>query len=70
MTELTVDGSALLRGQEVRVRVGSRNLGAGVVDDLNEDGTMVWVVFGGAMPRRMFIPEDEAQYIVLPPASR
>ncbi|ACL42061.1 hypothetical protein Achl_4110 (plasmid) [Pseudarthrobacter chlorophenolicus A6] len=69
MTELTVDGSALLRGQEVRVRVGSENLGTGIVDDLSEDGTMVWIIFGGATPRRMFIPEDKAQYTVLPPAS-
>lgn len=69
MTELAVDGSALLRGQEVLVRVGSEDLGAGIVDDLNEDGTMVWVIFGGATPRRMFIPEDEAQYTVLPPMS-
>jgi hypothetical protein len=69
ITELTVDGSALLRGQEVQVRVGSENLGTGIVDDLNEDGTMVWIVFGGALPRRMFIPEDEAEYTVLPPTS-
>lgn len=69
MTEMTVDGSSLLPGQEVRVRVGSEDLGPGMVDDLNEDGTMVWIIFGGAVPRRMFIPEDEAQYIVLPPAS-
>lgn len=69
LTETTVDGSALQRGQEVRVRVGSEDLGAGKVDDLTEDGSIVWVVFGGATPRRMFIPEDEARYTVLAPAS-
>lgn len=69
MTEMTVDGSALLRGQEVRVRAGAEDLGPGRVDDLTEDGTIVWVVFGGASPRRMFIPEDQARYTVLPPAS-
>lgn len=69
MTELTVDGSALLRGQEVRVSAGSEALGAGKVDDLTEDGSIVWVLFGGASPRRMFIPEDEARYTVLPPVS-
>ncbi|WP_160292491.1 hypothetical protein [Arthrobacter sp. SPG23] len=51
------------------MRVGSVNLGTRIVDDLNEGGTMVWVVFGGAVPGRMFIPEDEAQYTVLPPTS-
>lgn len=69
MTESTVDGSALLRGQEVRVHAGGQDLGTGTVDDKTEDGSIVWVVFGGAVPRRMFIEEDAARYTVLPPAA-
>jgi hypothetical protein len=69
MTAATVDGSALMRGQEVRVQVGDEALGTGVVDDITEDGSIVWVIFGGAVPRRMFIPEDQARFQVLPPTS-
>lgn len=36
------------------------DLGTGVVDDLTEDGSIVWIVFGGAEPRRMFLEEDAA----------
>jgi hypothetical protein len=66
MTEATVDASALWRGQEVRVHARGHDLGTGFVDDLTEDGSIVWIMFGGAEPRRMFIPEDEAQFAVLP----
>lgn len=45
------------------------DLGTGVVDDLTEDGSIVWIVFGGAEPRRMFLEEDAARYMVLPPTS-
>lgn len=69
MTEPTADGSTLRRGQDVRVQAGDEDLGAGKVDDLTEDGSIVWVIFGGATPRRMFIPEDQARFTVLPPAS-
>lgn len=69
MTGLTVKGSALLRGQEVSVRVGSEDLGTGTVDDFTEDKDIVWVVFGGATRRRMFIAEDQAEFRVLPPVS-
>jgi hypothetical protein len=69
MTALTVDGTVLRRGQDVMVRAGAEDLGAGVVDDFTEDGSVVWVIFGGATPRRMFIPEDQAQFTVLPPVS-
>ncbi|QOD06182.1 hypothetical protein IDT60_22825 (plasmid) [Pseudarthrobacter sp. BIM B-2242] len=69
MTETTTDASALLRGQEVRVHTRGHDLGTGVVDDLTEDGSIVWVVFGGAEPRRMFLEEDAARYTVLPPTS-
>lgn len=69
LTEATVDGSALWRGQEVRVRMRGNDLGTGVVDDLTEDGSIVWIMFGGAEPRRMFIEEDAARFAVLPPTS-
>lgn len=69
MTVLTVDGTALRRGQDVMVRAGDEDLGTGVVDDFTEDGSVVWVIFGGATPRRMFIPEDQARFTVLPPVS-
>ena len=68
MAALTVERAALRRGQDVRVQTGDEDLGAGRVDDLTEDGSIVWVVFDGAMPRRMFIPEDQARFTVLPPA--
>jgi hypothetical protein len=69
MITLSLDGTALRRGQEVFVRAGSEDLGTGVVDDLTEDGSIVWVIFGGVTPRRMFIPEDQARSTVLPPSS-
>lgn len=69
MTETTVDGTALWRGQEVRVHAGGRDLGHGIVDDLTDDGSIVWIVFGGAEPRCMFLEEDAARYSVLPPTS-
>jgi hypothetical protein len=69
MTTLNVHGSELLRGQEVMVHVGEEAIGTGVVDDLTEDGSVVWVIFGGAIGRRMFIPEDQARFTVLTPAS-
>lgn len=62
MTELTVDGSALMRGQSVRIHAGGRDLGERVVDDLRQDGAVVWIAFGEAEPRRMFIEEDAARY--------
>lgn len=62
-------GRGLLRGQDVHVRANGHDLGTGRVDDLTEDGTIVWVVFGGATTRRMFIPEDQAEFTILPPAS-
>lgn len=68
MTE-TTDGTSLWRGQEVLVRAGGHNLGRGIVDDLTDDGSIVWIVFGGAEPRRMFLEEDAARYTVLPPTS-
>ncbi|GAA4035190.1 hypothetical protein GCM10023063_19480 [Arthrobacter methylotrophus] len=66
MNVLRTGGSALRRGQQVWVRVGAEDLGTGKVDDMTDDGSMVWVVFGGATPRRMFIPEDQAEFTVLP----
>jgi sRNA-binding protein len=69
MTATTTDGTALQRGQEVLVKAGTEPLGAGVVDAITEDGSIVWVVFGGTTGRRMFIPEDQARFTVLPPSS-
>lgn len=69
MAGMTVDGSALWRGQEVRVHVGGHSFGEGIVEDLTDDGSIVWIVFGGAEPRRMFLEEDSARYTVLPPTS-
>ncbi|GGI02521.1 hypothetical protein ACFFGR_14465 [Arthrobacter liuii] len=68
-TETTVDGSTWRRGQEVRVHAGGHDLGSGTVDDLTDDGSIVWVVFGGAEPRRMFLKEDAARFTVLSPSS-
>lgn len=69
MTKVTNGGFTLLRGQEVRVRAGKQDLGVGIVDDYTEDREIIWIVFGGAGLRRMFLPEDRAEYEVLPPAS-
>lgn len=69
LTGTTTDASTLWRGQEVRVHAHGHDLGTGVVDDFTEDGSIVWVVFGGAEPRRMFLEEDAARYTVLPPTS-
>jgi hypothetical protein len=66
MTALTVNGAELRRGQEVRVQAGDKALGTGVVDDFAADGSAIWVIFGGASPRRLFIPEDQARFTVLP----
>jgi hypothetical protein len=62
---LTHPGS-LRTGQEVHVRVGSEDLGRGRIDDMTDGGDTVWVFFGGATPRRLFIDEDAAEYRVLP----
>lgn len=56
-------------GQEVRVRCGAEDLGAGIVDAITEDGSIAWVIFSGATGRRMFMAEDQAQFTVLPPTS-
>lgn len=55
-------GPDLYRGQEVLVTVGAVELGRGVVDDFTPDGSIVWTVFDGAVPRKMFIPEDRAEF--------
>lgn len=56
---------ALQPGQEVHVRVGREDLGRGRVDDVAGDGRAVWVYFGGASPRRLFIEEDAALFELL-----
>lgn len=65
--KLTHSGS-LFRGQDVHVRVGNEDLGRGRVDDMTDGGDTVWVYFGGATPRRLFIEEDSAEFRVLPPS--
>jgi hypothetical protein len=69
MNRPTTRRAALLPGQAVHVRLGCSDLGAGIVDDRTEDGDIVWIRFGGATPRRMFIAEDPAEFTVLPPGS-
>jgi hypothetical protein len=60
---------SLLRGQEVNVRLDRTDLGTGLVDDMTDNGDIVWVIFGGPIPRRMFLAEDPAEFTVLPAAS-
>lgn len=55
----------LRRDQEVHVRLGGQDLGTGRVDAVAEGGEAVWVVFGGATPRRLFMIEDQAEFTVL-----
>lgn len=56
------DLADLLPGQRVRVSAGFTNLGAGLVDARTDDGSMVWVDFGGAYSRRLFMAEDRARF--------
>lgn len=58
------EAAALCHGQEVLVSTGSKELGRGVVDDFTTDGSIVWIRFGGAV-RKMFIPEDGAEFRVV-----
>lgn len=62
LTGKNIHWSELRRGQEVRVRLGAEDLGAGMVDDLTSDGQAIWIIFGGPTPRRVFIPEDRARF--------
>jgi len=62
---MTTRRSELLPGQIVHVRLGSRDFGLGTVDDRTEDGSIVWILFGGPTPRRMFLDEDPAVFTVL-----
>lgn len=55
----------LRSGQDVHVRLGSQDLGTGRVDVVTEDGEAVWVIFGGATPRRLFLIEDPTEFTVL-----
>jgi hypothetical protein len=55
----------LRSGQEVHVRLGSQDLGTGRVDAVTEDGEAVWVIFGGATPRRLFLIDDQAEFTLL-----
>ncbi len=59
--------SDLRTGQEVHVRVGNEDLGRGRIDDMTSNGDTVWVFFGGATPRRLFIEEDAAEFTVIAP---
>lgn len=67
MTAVTVEGTRLTRGQEVQVSLGLHDLGTGKVDDFTDDGLIVWIVFGGATPRRMFLPGDRTRFTAPPP---
>ncbi|HEX9086474.1 MAG TPA: hypothetical protein VF867_02980 [Arthrobacter sp.] len=65
-TGTTVSRSSLLPGQLVHVLLGPTDLGAGTVDQRTTDGSIIWVRFGGATPRRMFLDEDPAVFTILP----
>ena len=49
---------SLRPGQEVEVREPGQAGGAGVIDDLTPDGSVVWVWLNGQSPRRMFLEGD------------
>jgi hypothetical protein len=48
----------------VHVRLGPSDLGVGTVEERTTDGSIIWVRFGGATPRRMFLDEDPAVFTV------
>ena len=62
----TAQRSTLLPGQHVHVRLGPTDLGAGIVEDRTVDGSIIWIRFGGATPRRMFLDEDPAVFTIIP----
>lgn len=68
MSGMTVRRSALLPGQRVHVRLGTPALGIGTVDDRTVDGSIIWIRFGGATQRRMFLDEDPAVFTIPPDA--
>ncbi|HEX9088386.1 MAG TPA: hypothetical protein VF867_12770 [Arthrobacter sp.] len=70
MTRPTTRRAGLITGQAVHVRLGRSDLGVGRVDDRTEDGAIVWIFFGGATPRRMFMADDPAEFTVLEPGAR
>jgi hypothetical protein len=45
-------------GQPVSVYSHRIETGTGVIDDMTEDGSIVWVRFNGAPSRRMFLRGD------------
>ena len=55
----------LLPGQRVHVLLGPTDLGVGIVEDRTTDGSIIWIRFGGATPRRMFLDEDPAVFTVV-----
>jgi hypothetical protein len=61
----TAQRSTLQPGQHVQVRLGPTNLGVGTVEDRTVDGSIIWIRFGGATPRRMFLEEDPAVFTVV-----
>ncbi len=50
--------SLLQPGQRVRVSLGGYQIGAGVVDDMSRDGSIIWVLFDGTFFRKMFLESD------------
>jgi hypothetical protein len=52
------DWTQLSRDQQVEVVSADIGLGTGRVDDVTADGSTVWIYFGGAYPRRMFLRGD------------
>ena len=56
--QLVPDWTQLRLDQQVDVRGDGVGLRTGRVDDVAPDGSTVWIYFGGAYPRRMFLPGD------------
>ncbi|SDP85113.1 hypothetical protein SAMN04487914_1639 [Arthrobacter sp. ok909] len=66
-----VHGSELKRGQQVRVRIGDKDLGIGIVDELTaHGGDAVWIFFPGTAPRRLPIDNGSTEFTVLESESR
>lgn len=56
---LVIEGEALPRsGEMVKVRRGARHQRLAVVDEVSEDGTLIWLAAHGAHTRTLFHREN------------